>query len=128
MAIPNLTPLGRALRILRIERGWRAKQMAAGIGVSGAFLSAVETGRKPVPADLVERVIRWGSLTPIEIGSLDLAYAATMPVALRVPETMSAEDRVTAVLLARHFARLTHADLEEIRGIIARRIVASAGP
>ena len=55
-------------------------------------------------------------------------YANTTDVlVLRVPETMSAEDRETAVLLARHFARLTSADLAEIRRRIVRRGLDQSG-
>lgn len=121
MPAPPLTPFGRALRLLRLDRGWRAKEMAAGIGVSSSFLSAVETGRKTPPERLVARIIAWGALTPEEARAVRAGYAGTVEsLVLRIPATMSPEHRETAALLARHFARLTSADLAEIRERIVR--------
>jgi transcriptional regulator with XRE-family HTH domain len=44
-----LTPFGKRLRELRDERGLSAKDMAAGLGVSPAYLSALEHGRRGKP-------------------------------------------------------------------------------
>jgi transcriptional regulator with XRE-family HTH domain len=44
-----VTPFGRKLRALRAERGLSAKDMAAGLGVSPAYLSALEHGRRGRP-------------------------------------------------------------------------------
>ncbi len=44
-----MTPFGRKLRALRRERGLSAKVMAAGLGVSPAYLSALEHGRRGKP-------------------------------------------------------------------------------
>lgn len=41
-----MTPFGRRLRELREERGLSAKDMAEGLGVSPAYLSALEHGRR----------------------------------------------------------------------------------
>lgn len=44
-----MTPFGKKLRALRRERGITAKQMAAGVGVSPAYLSALEHGQRGKP-------------------------------------------------------------------------------
>ena len=44
-----MTPFGRRLRELREERGLSAKDMAAGLGISPAYLSALEHGRRGRP-------------------------------------------------------------------------------
>ncbi|MDJ0611767.1 MAG: helix-turn-helix domain-containing protein [Kiloniellales bacterium] len=44
-----MTPFGRRLRELREARGLSAKDMAAGLGVSPAYLSALEHGRRGRP-------------------------------------------------------------------------------
>ncbi|SAL25685.1 Helix-turn-helix domain protein [Caballeronia turbans] len=49
----TLTQFGKEIRKLRIERGETMLDMSQKIGKSPSFLSAVETGRKPVPAQLV---------------------------------------------------------------------------
>ena len=44
-----MTPLGEKLRELRHEKGVSQKDMAQAIGVSAAYLSALEHGRRGVP-------------------------------------------------------------------------------
>ena len=44
-----MTPFGSRLRELRAARGISAKQMAEGLGVSAAYLSALEHGRRGRP-------------------------------------------------------------------------------
>ena len=44
-----MTPFGEKLRELRRARGLSAKQMAVGLGVSPAYLSALEHGRRGRP-------------------------------------------------------------------------------
>ncbi|HUE19773.1 MAG TPA: helix-turn-helix domain-containing protein [Stellaceae bacterium] len=44
-----MTPFGTRLRQLRAERGIRLKDMAEALGVSGAYLSALEHGRRGRP-------------------------------------------------------------------------------
>ena len=44
-----MTPFGEKLRALRAERSLQAKDMAAGLGVSPAYLSALEHGQRGRP-------------------------------------------------------------------------------
>jgi transcriptional regulator with XRE-family HTH domain len=44
-----MTPFGTRLRAIRAERGIRLKDMAEKLGVSGAYLSALEHGRRGRP-------------------------------------------------------------------------------
>ncbi len=44
-----MTPFGEKMRELRAERGLRLKDMAAGLGVSPAYLSALEHGKRGRP-------------------------------------------------------------------------------
>ena len=43
------TPFGARLRTLRKERGVTLKNLSDALGVSQAYLSALETGRRPKP-------------------------------------------------------------------------------
>ena len=42
----NLTAFGKLIRTFRLEKLMRLKDMASDLGVSSAFLSAVETGER----------------------------------------------------------------------------------
>lgn len=53
-----MTPFGERIRELRLERGVRQKDMAASIGVSAAYLSALEHGHRGVPSwAMIQKII-----------------------------------------------------------------------
>ncbi|WP_455480143.1 helix-turn-helix domain-containing protein [Bartonella sp. B23] len=52
-----LTSFGKSLRKFRIDRVERLVDMAKKIGVSSAFLSSVEIGKKPIPPKMEEKII-----------------------------------------------------------------------
>ncbi|QND51215.1 helix-turn-helix transcriptional regulator [Phyllobacterium sp. 628] len=55
-----MTPFGEKLRQLRDERGVSQKDMAKAIGVSAAYLSALEHGRRGQPTwDKLQRIIQY---------------------------------------------------------------------
>ncbi|TCN31756.1 helix-turn-helix domain-containing protein [Sinorhizobium americanum] len=52
-----MTPFGEAMRDLRRRKGVSQKEMAAAIGVSPAYLSALEHGKRGAPSfDFLQRV------------------------------------------------------------------------
>ncbi len=61
--MPTLTPFGIASRKLRLDKGLRLLDIAAKLGKSPAFVSAIETGRKPLPDGFVRAVVRALDLT-----------------------------------------------------------------
>ncbi|MFN7167194.1 MAG: helix-turn-helix domain-containing protein [Pannonibacter sp.] len=55
-----MTPLGAKLREMRAKRGISLKEMAAGLAVSSAYLSALEHGKRGKPTwFLVQRIIAY---------------------------------------------------------------------
>lgn len=117
-----ITPLGKALRLLRMERNMMLKEMADGLKVSSAFLSAIETGKKPVPPDFVPRVSAWLGLEESQANMLRRALDQSVrEVKLKLPDGMNDVDRETASILARQFSSLTSDDFVELREILNRR-------
>ncbi|MBX4335531.1 helix-turn-helix domain-containing protein [Bartonella raoultii] len=57
-----VTPFGKILRKLRIDHSERLLDMAKKLGVSVAFLSSVEIGKKSVPIGMEEKIIELYSL------------------------------------------------------------------
>ena len=52
-----MTPFGEAMRRLRMQKGVTQKEMAAALGVSQAYLSALEHGNRSAPSfDFIQRV------------------------------------------------------------------------
>ena len=60
-----MTPLGQKIRAFRAERGLTLTRMAAALGVSAAYLSALEHGKRGVPRsgflELVNACLNLGS-------------------------------------------------------------------
>lgn len=54
----KLTPFGRTIRKYRIDHGLLLKNMADRLGVSSAYLSALEYGTKPVTKSFEDRLLR----------------------------------------------------------------------
>ncbi len=55
-----MTPFGEKIRRLRVERGVTQKDMAQAIGVSSAYLSALEHGKRGRPSwYLIQRIINY---------------------------------------------------------------------
>ena len=57
MAKQTPTGFGVLLRKHRLDRGETLYAMAKAVGVSSSFLSAVETGQKAAPDELVNKLI-----------------------------------------------------------------------
>jgi Zn-dependent peptidase ImmA (M78 family) len=72
-----LTPFGVLVRKLRLDRGMRLLDLARRINRSAAFVSAIETGRKPIPDAYVLMVARAMDLPAGEIKDLRRAADRT---------------------------------------------------
>jgi Zn-dependent peptidase ImmA (M78 family)/transcriptional regulator with XRE-family HTH domain len=72
-----LTPFGKLIRQLRLEKDMRLIDLAEATGKSPAFLSAIEVGRKPIPDSYVREVIRAMNLTAAEAKKLTAAADRT---------------------------------------------------
>lgn len=114
-----LTEIGKEMRKLRIDHGERLLEMAAKLGRSVSFLSAVEIGVKSPPKGLEEEVIRIYGLTEPEAHRMRKAADRSRVSFTLEPETHIAKD--TAALFARKINTLTTAQLEKINSILERQ-------
>jgi transcriptional regulator with XRE-family HTH domain len=75
-----MTPFGYAVRDLRKRKGVSQKQMAAAIGVSPAYLSALEHGKRGVPNfDFLQRVAGYFNIIWDEAEELFSVAAVSHP-------------------------------------------------
>lgn len=68
-----ITEFGKWCRYLRIDENERLADMAARIGVSSAFLSAIEHGKRNVPVKMLASIKREYSLNEAEIRKMEVA-------------------------------------------------------
>lgn len=72
-----LTEFGKAIRKIRLDKGEILKDMAKRLGISSAFLSAVENGRKNVPEKWIDQIIEFYQLDEEGQKKLKQAYFET---------------------------------------------------
>ena len=114
-----LTPLGKWLRAFRIDNDLLLKDMAETLGLSSAHLSGIETGRKPVPHNFMNRVLEAFDLDEDQEGKFETAIDESredFKLRAVVPDR-----RDVAAVLARRFNDLSEEDIEEFRNLLSRR-------
>jgi transcriptional regulator with XRE-family HTH domain len=113
-----MTPFGARLRAMRAARGVTQKEMADAIGVSPAYLSALEHGRRGVPSwATVQAIIGYFNVIWDEAEELQKLAKASHPRAVIDTAGLSPEATELANLLAAHIGELDDA---EIAGLLDR--------
>jgi len=113
------TPFGAKLRELRKERGVTLVELADALGVSQAYLSALETGRrsKPTPARVDQICAYFGIIWDEAEALKDLAKVSRPRVTIDTtglgPEATEMVNR-----LAQRIRRLDREKIEEIARLI----------
>ena len=116
-----MTKLGIALRKIRLEKQELLKDMASKLNVSSAFLSAIETGKKKIPANFVDKVCEAYGLTDNE--RVELSHAADMSTQeMRISlEGASPAQHQVALSFAKALNGLTDDDISEIMRVFEKR-------
>lgn len=116
-----LTSFGKEVRKLRIDRGMTLKNLAEGIRVSSAYLSAVETGNKNINRKLVDEVINYMGLDFDEADRLREAAAMSVKEVSMNIEDQPEKQRRAATLFARQFPDFDDQDLDKLLEILQKR-------
>lgn len=114
------TQFGKLLRKIRIDRGMLLKDMAAGLDVSSAYLSAIETGRKAVTDDVVARVAEYLGYPTQSDEYQELYDAAQITKGEVSISTIGASPlkQQAALAFARQFNELEGDDMEKILSLL----------
>ncbi|WP_242104147.1 helix-turn-helix transcriptional regulator [Lysobacter sp. M2-1] len=116
----GLTTFGKTLRKIRIDHDLTLGKLADQVGVSAAFVSALERG-KPVPPDFVEKVGRQMHLGATDISALhDAAALQQKEVKLSMTDR-SDQARMAAVAFARRFETMSDKELADLLNAINSR-------
>jgi transcriptional regulator with XRE-family HTH domain len=120
-----MTPFGQKIRELRAERGLSLKDMAENIGVSAAYLSALEHGHRGSPAwYLVQRIISYFNVIWDEAEELEKLAQLSNPRIVVDTSGLSANATFMANNLAKNIKDLTIDDIQIIENTIKARILA----
>ncbi len=116
-----MTPFGERVRQLRRERGLVLKDMAAHLGVSSAYLSALERGERGKPTwTLIQGVLQYFHIIWDEADEL-MRLADLSDPRVKI-DTSSADPKATLLAnrLAREIRQLSEGELEDMLTILDR--------
>ncbi|NGO49976.1 helix-turn-helix domain-containing protein [Allomesorhizobium camelthorni] len=111
-----MTPFGAKMRALRRERGVSQKDMARALGVSAAYLSALEHGRRGAPGwALVQKIIGYFNVIWDDAEELERLAETSHPRVIVDTSGLSPVATELANLLAASIGRL---EPDQIRSLI----------
>ena len=114
-----MTPLGEKLRELRRRKGVSQKEMAAALGVSAAYLSALEHGRRGVPTwVLLQKIIGYFNIIWDDAEEVLRLAGQSRPRVMIDTSGLSPAATELANLLAERIGSLDARTLAEIRDLV----------
>lgn len=115
-----LTEFGKILRKMRIDCGEIIKNMADKLGCTASYLSAVETGKRPVPEEWAEQIVTFYALSDSaaqELRNASMAEAKSIKIDMN---NLFGNKRETAILFAREFSDVDETTAEQIRELLKK--------
>lgn len=114
-----MTPFGARLRKLRAQRGLSLKDMAAGLGVSPAYLSALEHGRRGRPnRRTIHRICQYFQIIWDEAEELEALARISHPRVVVDSGGLSPKATQAANLLAQRIRSLDDQALDQILEVL----------
>ena len=117
-----MTPFGERMRLLRRRKGVTQRQMAEAIGVSAAYLSALEHGRRGAPNwALVQKIVGYFNVIWDDAEELQRLAESSHPRVVVDTAGLSPKATALANRLASEIARLDDRALDQLSAIIESR-------
>ena len=117
----TVTPFGARLRQIRDERGMSLTDMARAVGVSPAYLSALEHGRRGRPSWwLIQRITQHLNIIWDEAEELERLAGLSHPRVVVDTESLGPKATELANRLARSIDRLDEATLDRLLDILGK--------
>ena len=113
-----MTPFASRLRVFRWDRNVRQKDLAIQLGVDPAYLSGVETGRRPAPQpELIRKIVFALGLNPQEQHALEIA-AKCSSMQIRIPVSASVTEFEILHWIVDRIGTLDPEQLQSIRSAL----------
>lgn len=117
-----MTPFGERMRKLRSERGVTLKQMAEALGVSSAYLSALEHGKRGRPGwHLIQRILAYFNIIWDEADEVVRLARISHPRITIDTSGLTPKATELANRLADDIGKLDAATLDELVAILGRK-------
>lgn len=116
------TPLGKLLRLIRVEVNFTQSQLADKLNTTASFISAVETGKKGLPETMVTVLLSDFQLLPETSRKLK-AFAAIQKesFSVKVDRDTTWEKRKLAYLFSKKLGDLSDQQVEAIVDILTAK-------
>lgn len=115
-----LTLFGKYVRKLRIDRNELLKEMAIKLDVASSYLSAVETGKRNVPQDWLDKITTLYKLNVEEVEELKTAIEGSQLSVKINLQNASSKDKNLVMSFAREFKELNEDEKSKIWNILQR--------
>ena len=117
-----MTPFGERLRQLRRERGVSQKEMAQALGVSAAYLSALEHGHRGAPSwAMTQKIIGYFNLIWDDVEELQRLAAGSDPRVVVDTAGLSPVATELANLLAERIGMLPESELDRLLQLLREK-------
>ncbi|MEX0954744.1 MAG: helix-turn-helix domain-containing protein [Rhizobiaceae bacterium] len=117
-----MTPFGEKLRQLRRQRGVSQKDMARALGVSAAYLSALEHGHRGAPSwAMTQKIIGYFNVIWDDAEELQRLAASSDPRVLVDTAGLSPRATELANLLAASIGALGDEEVEELLNLLREK-------
>ncbi len=113
-----MTEFGKYARKIRIENKENMRDMAKNIGVSAAFLSATEVGKKKIPLkwiEIISNIYRLSEKQKLELEQV--IHITNKQVSINL-ENLSKEEKELSIMFARTIENVKPDTLEKLRKIL----------
>ena len=118
-----MTPFGERVRQLRRQRGLMLKDMAAHLGVSSAYLSALERGERGKPTwTLIQGVLQYFNIIWDEAEELENLVWSSDPRVVIDTAGLSPEATRLANLLSQNIRRMDEATIHALLALVQAKI------
>lgn len=113
-----VSKFGLCIRKIREKENDSLRQMAIKLGISAAFLSAMEVGRKQIPLEYIDRIKSIYELTDLEIIELENSIYETnkqLPIEL---ELMNNAQKDVSLMFARKIKNADENLLKKLKEVL----------
>lgn len=114
----TVTEFGRLLRKIRIEQSLLLKDMADRLGMTSAYLSAIELGKKNIPENLVDKIATIFCLAPSEKEKLSSSVEQSQPAIKLDLSSSNAEQRDLVMHFARKYEGLSKDKVDQLKKLL----------
>lgn len=114
------TLFGKEIRKLRIDKSTTLRQMADAIQISPSYLSSIETGKRKLTTEILEKIIGFFHLSKSKEDTLrDLANKTGESINIELAG-LSQNRSESAAIFARKLNTMTDEEIEEILRVLKK--------